>query len=579
MKRQFRGRLRIVIGILLLAVLLIITRLYFVQVVYGSEYALKGERQYVSESKTLFDRGSIFFTTKDGTLVSAATMETGFLVAIDPEQVTNPYLAYEAIAPLASTTEEEFMSHVRKADDPYEEIVDRVSDADGKALAAKKIPGVLVLRERWRTYPAGENAAQTIGFIAQSGQDNTLVGRYGLERQYEGTLARDSGALYRNFFAELFANVSDLVVDARSAREGDIVTTIEPQVETRLADDLKKVNDKYASKETGGIIMNPATGEIIALATYPTYDLNNFKSSAIPSYGNPLVERVYEFGSIMKALTMAAGLDAGAITPETTYNDTGCIQVDKSTICNYDLKARGVIPMQQILSQSLNVGASWIATKLGPDAFRSYFTALQFGEPTGIDLPSEIHGLTGNLKSPRQVEFDNMSFGQGIAVTPMEMIRALGTLANNGELVQPHLVNTIRLNSGVTRTIDWNGTLQVFKPKTVQEVSTMLTSVVDINLGHGLDKIPSMSVAAKTGTSQLTNGSGGYYKDRYFHSFFGYFPSYAPRFIILLYTNDPKNVEYASETLTSTYIDLVHFLINYYHIPPDRLPTSSPVTP
>ncbi|MBU6323362.1 MAG: penicillin-binding protein 2 [Patescibacteria group bacterium] len=574
MRRRFKVRLRILVGALLVIAAAIVLRLYFVQIVYGGDYSLMGERQYLSQAKTLYDRGSIFFTTKDGTLVSAATIETGFLVAIDPETLTDPQAAYAAISAAASTTEADFMAHASKKNDPYEEIVDHVSEAAGEALAAKRLPGVLVLRDRWRTYPAGTEAAKTIGFVAYD-NDNTLSGRYGLERYYDTTLTRDSGSLYRNFFAELFANVGDLVVDARSARQGDLITTIEPEVEARLVTDLAKVDAEYHSKSTGGIIMVPSTGEIIALGTDPTFDPNTFASGNAADFGNPLVEHVYEFGSIMKSLTMASGLDAGVITPDTTYKDSACITVDSATICNWDLKAHGTIPMQQILSQSLNVGASWVATELGPEKFRSYFTALQFGEPTGVDLPAETHGLVGNLSSPRQLEYDTASFGQGIAITPFEMIRALGTLANDGAMVRPHIVKAIRLDSGVTRPLDWSGTLQVFKPQTVAEVTKMLTVVASTALAHGADRMPDMSFAVKTGTAQLTKPGGGYYTNRFFHSFFGYFPSYAPRFIILLYTNDPQGVEYASQTLTSTYLDLMHFLIDYYQIPPDGTATTT----
>lgn len=571
MRRQLKSRLRVLVGLLALVVLAVIIRLYFVQIVYGRDYALAGEHQYLSQSKALYDRGSIFFTTKDGTLVSAATLATGFLIAIDPETLMDPVRAYHAVAAVASTTEEDFMRRAAKTNDPYEEITDHVSEAAGAALAAQKIPGVLVLRDRWRTYPAGAEASQAVGFVAYN-NDDTLSGRYGLERYYDATLARDAGALYKNFFAELFANVGDLVVDARHAREGDLVTTIEPEVEARLTEDLAKVNAKYRSTTTGGVIMDPATGEIIAFGTDPAFDPNKFQSENSSRFGNPLVERVYEFGSIMKSLTMASGLDAGAITASTTYTDTGCIKVDTATICNWDLKARGVIPMQEILSQSLNVGASWIATQLGPERFRSYFTALQFGEPTGVDLPAETHGLVRNLNSPRQLEYDTASFGQGIAVTPLEMIRALGTLANGGQMVRPHVVSAIRLASGVIKPLDWSGTIRVFKPETARAVSEMLTTVAGTALAGGADRMPAMSFAVKTGTAQLTKEGGGYYKDRFFHSFFGYFPSYDPRFIILLYTNDPQGVQYASQTLTSTYLDLMHFLINYYHIPPDRAP-------
>jgi cell division protein FtsI/penicillin-binding protein 2 len=268
---------------------------------------------------------------------------------------------------------------------------------------------------------------------------------------------------------------------------------------------------------------------------------------------------------------MTAGLDAGVIIPDTTYNDTGCIEVNKSRICNYDLKARGVIPMQQILSQSLNVGASFIATQLGHERFRSYFTKLGFGTETGIDLPSEVQGNIRNiLTSPRDVEYDTASFGQGIAVTPVEMIRAMGALANHGSIVTPHLVKAVRLQSGVVKTLSWGDPEPVFSKQATEETTRMLVEVVDKKLGNGKVKLPEMSVAAKTGTAQIAGPGGKYYANLYFHSFFGYFPAYDSRFVILLYTREPQGVQYASETLTHPFIDLTHFLVNYYAIPPDR---------
>jgi stage V sporulation protein D (sporulation-specific penicillin-binding protein) len=281
------------------------------------------------------------------------------------------------------------------------------------------------------------------------------------------------------------------------------------------------------------------------------------------------VEHVHEFGSIMKPLTMTSALDAGVVTPQTTYDDTGCITVNTARICNWDLKARGVIPMQEIILQSLNVGAAWVATELGQDAFRNYFTKL-FGSKTGIDVSNEGHALLSNLSKPQQVGYDTAAFGQGIAETPLQMIRALGALANGGAMVEPHLVSAIRLNSGITRDLDWSQTTPVFSATSARETTQMMVKVVDEKLEKGKTIIPTMSVAAKTGTAQLTDGHGGYFNDRFFHSFVGFFPAYNPRFIVLLYTNDPQGVEFASETLDTTFLDLVHFLIDYYAVPPDR---------
>lgn len=573
MRRAFRVRLRIVSFSVIVIALLLASRLYFVQVVQGEEFSLRAERQYVSSSQELFDRGAIYFTRKDGTLISAATLTNGFLLALDPGGLTDPDAALEAIAGvLTDITPPErgaFRQAAAKTDDPYEVVRRRLSDEQGRALDALDIPGVIIERERWRSYPAGAHGAQTIGIIAYD-NDNTIAGRFGLERYYNDVLTHDGEGVFGNFFAELFANLDSVVVDARSAREGDVITSLEPVAQQKLDEILKETGGRYGSRETGGIIMDPKTGEIIAMGTYPSFDPNDFRNEDSENFGNPLVESRYEFGSIMKSITVTSGLDSGVITPATTYNDTGCMTLNTRKICNYDLKARGTVPMQQVLSQSLNLGATFIALRVGHERQRRYFTALGMDEETGIDLPSEIHGDIQNLESPRDVEYATASFGQGIAMTPVEMIRALGALANNGSIVTPHLGVAIRLESGVTRRLSWGTPKRVFTPDAVRDATDMLVEVVDTKLGGGTAKIPSMSVAAKTGTAQMAAPGGGYYEDLYFHSFFGYFPAYESKFVILLYTREPHGVKYASETLTRPFIDLTHFLINYYEIPPDR---------
>ncbi|MFA5744835.1 MAG: penicillin-binding protein 2 [Candidatus Paceibacterota bacterium] len=570
MRAQFRTRIRFILAFIVLVAVLIVVRLYLVQIVDGQEYSQKADRQFASGGSGLFDRGSIYFARKDGTLISAATLQTGFLVAINPQTLLDPEAAYRAITAVASSSlsHDAFLIAAAKKSQVYIEVAHHLSDSAGQELSNLHIPGVQVLRERWRQYPGATLASQSIGIVSY-GSGDVLAGRTGLEAKYESSLSRSGDSLYKNFFAELFSNVGNLLVSPQDAHEGDIVTTIEPDVQTRLESDLSKLNQKYSSKESGGIIMDPATGAILAIANYPSYDGNELQNVDPTLLGNPLVEHVHEFGSIMKPITMTSGLDAGVITPETTYNDTGCITVNKATICNWDLKPRGVVPMKQVIVQSLNVGAAWIATQLGQDAFRAYFTTL-FGEKTGIDIQSESSALLSNLSKPQQIGYDTAAFGQGIAVTPIQMVRALGEMANGGVMVQPHLVSAVRLNSGLVRELDWGEKTPVFSATATRETTEMMTALVDEKLEGGKAIIPTMSVAAKTGTAQLTDGRGGYYKDRFFHSFVGFFPSYNPKFIILLYTNDPQGVQYASETLDTTFLDLVHFLINYYAVPPDR---------
>lgn len=575
MRRAFRLKLRILIGIIFAVTLLLIVRLYFVQIVHGADYALRAERQYVKSSQQLYDRGTIYFTRKDGTYLSAATLATGFVLAVDPKRIEDTDDVYAKLTALVPLERAAFDAAVGKKDDPYEVLARRVDDGIGKQIADLEMPGVIVERERWRSYPSGPKAAQTIGFVAYD-NDNTLAGRFGLERYYNDVLDHKADGLFGNFFAELFANLDSVVVDARSARQGDIITSIEPVVQEKLDQVLADVQARYGSVETGAIIMDPKTGEIIAIESLPTFDPGDFSQADPALFGNPMVEHVYEFGSIVKMLTVAAGLDAGVITPSSTYNDTGCITVNTRTICNHDLRARGVVPVQEILSQSLNLGVSHIVSLLGHKRFANYFKELDMGEHTGIDLPEETRGIISNLDQPRDVELFNASFGQGIALTPVAMVRALSTLANDGKMVTPHLVRAVRLESGVVKTLSWGEPERVFSEKAAAETTQILVNVVDDALAGGTKKIPEMSVAAKTGTAQVASPTGGYYKDRYLHSFFGYFPAYDPKFVILLYTREPKGVEYASETLTDPFMEMTHFLINYYDIPPDRASYESP---
>jgi cell division protein FtsI/penicillin-binding protein 2 len=279
---------------------------------------------------------------------------------------------------------------------------------------------------------------------------------------------------------------------------------------------------------------------------------------------------VYEFGSIIKPLTVAAGIDAGVITPESTYEDTGRIVVDGARISNFDGKARGVVSMQEVLSQSLNTGVAHITLLLGTEKFREYFTQFGIAEETGIDLPNEASPIVSNLESPRKVEYVTASFGQGIAMTPIATARALAVLANNGALPAPHVGKEIVYTSGLSKTLGWGVPKQVIRPESAEAVTRMLVNVVDNALVGGVKKVPEMSIAAKTGTAQIPSPNGGYYDDRYLHSFFGYFPAYDPKFLIFIYTVEPHGAQYASHTLTDPFFDIVHFLVNYYNVPPDR---------
>ena len=559
----------ILVAIILIAFLLI-GRLYYVQIVHGEEYSQLAERQYVRPAQKLYDRGSIFFEDKNGRLVSGATLKSGYTLAINPSKLEDPLTLYEDLSEIITIDAESFFFRANKKEDPYEEILSEIESEEAEKIGELDYVGVDLYRDRWRFYPGETLAAQTLGFVAFD--DDRLTGVYGIERYYNDVLDREENNLYVNFFAEVFANLNKTIFDSTSQRAGDIVTSIEPSVQLFLETKLSEVQEAWGSKLTAGIVINPQNGEIFALGVSPGFDANLFNETEdLSLFSNPLVESVYEMGSIIKPLTMAAGIDSGAITPETTYYDNGFIERDGYTISNFDGKGRGLVPMQQVLNQSLNTGAAFVVGEMGNDVFSDYMRKYSIGLETGIDLPNESAGLVSNLNSPRDVEYATASFGQGIATTPIATVRALATLANGGVLITPHVAKKIDYENGLSKTISFNDGQRVLKVETSETITRMLVEVVDDALLNGKVKLENHSVAAKTGTAQIADPvEGGYYDDRFLHSFFGYFPAYDPRFLIFLYTVEPTGARYASQTLTEPFMDMVSFLTNYYSVPPDR---------
>lgn len=569
-----QNRLRLITLLLLMFALILVSKLYFVQIISNEAFEARAEHQYVA-GINYFDRGSIFFSTKEGSLVPAASVKTGFTLAINPNTLRlrqDKELIYEELNALVPIERESFLAKATKANDPYEEITKRLEQKVAEEIQARKLPGVTVTRDRWRSYPGETMAAHAVGLIGYAGDE--LAGRYGLERFYEPVLRRDGDAVFVNFFAEIFSNLKSVVKEGESP-EGDIITTLEPSVQAFLESELEKVTSQYASDFTGGIVIDPKTGEITALALAPTFDPNSPQSAESSSiFSNKLVEDRYEMGSIIKALTYAIGLDTKVITAKTTYNDPGCMTLNTKTFCNYDGKSHGTaVPMQEALNNSLNTGAAYVAKQVGNKRFSDYMLSFGLDKKTDIDLPNEGATLVSNLKTWRDLEMAQASFGQGIALTPVNTVRALSALANGGTLITPHLVREIRYKIGPSKIVTYPEEVEsprVISKEASAEISRMLTEVVDRGLRFGQMRLEKYNVAAKTGTAQIAAPTGGYYPDRYLHSFFGYFPSYDPEFLVFIYTYYPKEVQYASETLTDAFFNLTKFLINYYDIPPDR---------
>lgn len=564
------SRIKIVSLCVVLFALILIAKLFLVQVVHSNSYSETADRQYFTPSGNIFERGTILFSKKNTELVSAAIQTLGYKVAIDPSKIVDSENTFQLLSQIIDLDHNSFLIKANKKADSYEEIAHKLSKEQADAIASFKTPGVSIFKEKWRFYPGENLSSHTLGIVGYKGDE--LAGRYGLERYYDTTLSRNKDNPYINFFAEVFSNIKDTLF-LENSTNGDIVTTIEPAVEGLLETKLNEVGQRYNADSLGGIIMNPIDGSIYAMAVKPDFNPNDFsKNSNISIFSNPLVENVFEFGSVVKPLVMAGAIDAGVVTADTKYNDKGSVVVEKKEIFNFDKKGRGPnTSMQEVLNQSLNTGMVLVYQKLGKEKMRDYLLSYGIKEKTGIDLPNETSGLVSNLNSPRELEYANASFGQGIAMTPIEMIRALASLGNGGSLVVPHLVKTIKYENGTQKEMIYKTVPTKITKATSEEITRMLVNVMDKSLKAGLAKFEHYSVAVKTGTAQVADSNtGGYYEDRHMHSFFGYFPAYNPKFIVFLYAINPKGVPYASQTWADPFLEITKFLINYYEIPPDR---------
>lgn len=555
-------------GLIIFLGLFVVGRLFLLQIVNQKSFKERAERQYLTPVSESFDRGTIYFSKKDGTTMAAATVSSGFKVAIEPAKLKDIEQVYSTINAVVSIEKEPFISKANKKADPYEEVALKLNQEQADQILKEKLPGVSLYRQKWRFYPGGELASKAIGFVSY--KENELLGRYGLERYYNDVLSRGENNFYVNFFAEIFTNIQSTLFKNKTAT-GDIVTTIEPTVQSQLENLISEIDQKWSSDAVGGLIMDPKTGEIIAMAHVPTFDLNEYgKETNVSVYSNPFSQDVYEMGSIVKPLVMAGAIDANVLTPQTTYVDnTGFTKVQDRTFYNFDKKGRGKATMQDVLNQSLNTGMIFVQQKMGKGTFRNYLLdRYKLGEKTGVDLPGEASGLVGGLKSQNDVNYAAASFGQGIATSPLAIVRAYSSLANGGHLVTPHLAKEIKQENGLTKTLKFPIGEPILSTETTSTITSMLVTVVDKGYGRGLEHY---SVAAKTGTAQMARPDGsGYYDDRNFHSLIGYFPAYEPRFVLYLFNNYPKGASFSSQTLADPFFEMVQFMTSYYELTPDR---------
>ena len=568
-EKEIIKRIRIAFLVLFVISAILLTRLFFLQVVSGAYYKTQASRQQNFSQVLTPRRGEIYLRERSGEQFPLASTKEGYLLFINPKKLENPEEVFAKLSRVADLDREEFFMRAAKKTDPYEVVAHNLERTEAEKIEALEIENIGVVPEEWRVYPAKSMASHVVGFLGY--KDDELLGQYGLERYFEDILrgttgwvagSQSAGGIILELGRRLFS----------PPEEGyDIVLTLEPNVQVFIEKKLKEIKETWQPSRGGAVVMDPQTGKILAMAAFPNFDPNNYgDEESLNVFVNPLVENIYEFGSVFKPLTVAAGLDKGVITPETTYYDHGFLELDGFTIRNFDGKGRGETTIQKVLEESLNTGAAFVAQKLGKKSMKEYFENYGLAEKTNITLPGEVKGNLANLNSTREVEFATASFGQGVATTPIAFARAAASLANGGKLVEPYLVERVIRPGREDVVYEAKKARQILKPETSETISRMMVKVADDALLGGTAKFKHWTAAAKTGTAQIPSPDGKGYSEEYLHSFLAWAPGFDAKFLLFMYIEKPQGVRYGSQSLGPYYDDIMQFLLTYYDVPPDR---------
>jgi cell division protein FtsI/penicillin-binding protein 2 len=436
------------------------------------------------------------------------------------------------------------------------------------------LPGLGFDLQPYRYYPENEIASQLLGFVTYN--DGEGQGRYGLEEFFNEELFGKYGSLK----TEKGGAGSVMIVNDREYIKpesgSDIILTIDRNIESMACQKLKEAVAKHGAAGGSVVIMNPKTGAIIAMCSVPDFNPNDYKNvKDISHYNNPAIFYQYEPGSVFKTVTMAIAIDQGKVSPATTYNDKGQIMIDgwPKPIKNSDFSTHGphgVVDMTAVLDNSLNTGAIFAMNQAGSKVFADYVKKFGFGEKTGIELGSESSGNIDNLlkNKVREIDAATASFGQGLAVTPLQMLMPYQAIANKGMMMKPYIVKTIIKANGLKEETTPKQSGRIISEKTAVTVSAMLVNVVE--QGHSKKAaIDGYYIGAKTGTAQVAT-VGGYSANEYIHTFIGIAPIDDPAFVMLTKIDKPQDVQYAEGSALPLWRDIADFILNYYAVPKTR---------
>ncbi|MDO8474474.1 MAG: penicillin-binding protein 2 [bacterium] len=556
-------RTNILLVCLILLGTALIGRLSYVQVFHHGLYKALAQGQQAFPYVAKGERGNIFAQNKQGDLHTLATHDTVSIVFATPSEVVNPKDAAKTLADILDIEESFIQEKLSHTESLFELLKRKISLEEEEAIARATIPGIYLKEESIRRYPQETFASQVLGFTNQDGQ-----GQYGLEEYYQEELDGKEG-----FFTTIRSPGGYLASESKEAIEdgSDLLLTIDYNIQAQAEAILRREQPNLKFKQASIIVIEPSSGKIMALANIPGFNPNEYGSvKNLAAFQNPAIQSLFEPGSVFKPLTMAGAIDAGALKPETTYEDKGIVRIGGYKVLNYDERIWGKRTMTEVLEFSINTGAVFAQQQLGNERFLQVLERFGMFYSTGIDLAGEAYSQNQELKKGYDINFATAAFGQGIEITPIQLVRAYSALANKGVMVKPYMVEKL-MKGGTEYKTKPEFSLPVFSSKTANLVTQMMVNVVENGFSKKA-KIPGYYLAGKTGTAQVPwsalgqNKSG--YSDETVQSFVGFAPAYNPRFLILVKLDNPqtKTAEYSAMPL---FRELAKYTIDYLEIPPD----------
>ena len=582
-------RLRLILSLFFLGFAAVVGKLFYIQVLNHEHYQIEAERQHIFASEIPAERGKIF--SSGGVLV---TNEESYRVFGNPQEVEDPRKAAKDIVPVL-LEDGRFFSYnpmPKNTKDPKAYLLSRVEELLSKkeqlwVSLARKIPASLIskLKEKdisglgfepdpRRFYPESNLASAVLGFVA-SDEDGIDTGYNGLEGYYDGDFKGKAGSLAQERSASGWAILigNSISVDAQNG--ADLYLTINRGIQSILEAKIEEGVKRYGAKSGSFVVLEPKTGKVLAMGNYPSFDPGNFSPYVSPTaktkkykkeFRNLSIATTYEPGSIMKPMTIASALESESIKPSWTFNDTGPLRLGESTINTWDGKHWGRQTLVQLVQKSNNVGAAKVALKTGPETLRSYFLNFGFGSQLGVDLEGEEAGLVKKLKDWRDVDLATAGFGQGIAVTPLQMAAAYGVIANGGILQKPYVVERIVDRLGREVEFDPQPIRRVVSPETAKIVNELLRSAVSGGESVVL-RNSSYRIAGKTGTAQIP--VGGKYDPSKTNTTFVGFPLKEKSFVMLIRLEETSTSTYSATTVVPLWVEAFEEIAPLFGILPN----------